>query len=96
MLWWHRFNPAFCTGIPKEPYFHLADQTEIGDDYAAWRDLVVDILVTPDDHCQVLDEEEVPAEVGPAVWERIEQARLEILGSQKRLVEEIENATRRL
>jgi len=77
-------------------YFNLADQTQIGEDYVEWQDLTVDILITPDGRCQVRDEEELPADVGPAVREKIEQARLEILRSQKRLVEEIENATRRL
>jgi len=42
----------------------------------------------------VLDEEEAPADVEPAVWERIEQAKSETLETQKQVVEEITERAR--
>lgn len=75
-------------------YFNLADQTEIGKDHVAWRDLVVDVLVAPDGRCQVLDEDELPADLGPALRAKIECAKADILQNKKRLVEEIEDTTR--
>ncbi|MFQ5859347.1 MAG: DUF402 domain-containing protein [Anaerolineae bacterium] len=75
-------------------YFNLADQTEIGEDYVEWRDLIVDILITPDGRCQVLDEDELPADLGPATRATLKRAKAEIRKHQTRLVDEIEENTR--
>lgn len=76
-------------------YFNLADQTEIGEKRVAWLDLTVDILITPDGRCQVLDEDELPADLGPALRERLARAKAEILENREWLVEEIDSTTRR-
>ena len=41
-------------------YFNICDSTHISPEQVAWRDLTVDILITPDQRCQVLDEDELP------------------------------------
>jgi len=41
-------------------YFNVCDQTRIGEDTIEWRDLVVDVLITPDRRCRILDEDELP------------------------------------
>ena len=46
-------------------YFNIADQTSISPEVVSWRDLVLDVLVTPDGRCQVLDEDELPIESRP-------------------------------
>ena len=42
-------------------YFNIADETRISPNVNSWRDLVLDVLATPDGRCQVLDEHELPA-----------------------------------
>ena len=46
-------------------YFNVATETRIGPDAVEWLDLEVDVLVTPDGRVQVLDEDEVPADLAP-------------------------------
>ena len=46
-------------------YFNIADGTRITDDCVEWRDLTVDVLLTPDGRCRVLDEDELPAALDP-------------------------------
>ena len=41
-------------------YFNICDNTRISADQIAWRDLAVDVLITPDLRCRVLDEDELP------------------------------------
>jgi predicted RNA-binding protein associated with RNAse of E/G family len=44
-------------------YFNICDNTHISSDRVAWRDLTVDILITPDLRCRVLDEDELPDDI---------------------------------
>ncbi len=44
-------------------YFNICDNTRISTDQVAWRDLTVDILITPDQRCRVLDEDELPDDI---------------------------------
>jgi predicted RNA-binding protein associated with RNAse of E/G family len=76
-------------------YFNLADQTVMGDDFVDWQDLTVDILITPDGRCQVLDEDELPADLDPALRAKLEGGKGEIVRNSEQLVREIEEATRR-
>lgn len=46
-------------------YFNVCDRTRIGVDVIEWRDLVVDVLITPDQRCRVLDEDELPLDLDP-------------------------------
>jgi predicted RNA-binding protein associated with RNAse of E/G family len=46
-------------------YFNVCDSTRIGAHVIEWRDLVVDVLITPDQRCRVLDEDELPADLDP-------------------------------
>ncbi len=41
-------------------YFNVCDSTRITPQQVAWRDLAVDVLLTPDLRCRVLDEDELP------------------------------------
>ena len=59
-------------------YFNIADSTRIGIDRVEWRDLAVDVLITPDGRCRVLDEDELPAGIDPALRRYIESARDEL------------------
>jgi hypothetical protein len=44
-------------------YFNICDNTHISSNRVAWRDLTVDILITPDLRCRVLDEDELPDDI---------------------------------
>jgi predicted RNA-binding protein associated with RNAse of E/G family len=79
-------------------YFNVADQTEIRADPACirWRDLVIDVLATPDGRLDVLDEDELPAALDPETAAHIEEGRREILTSPAALLAEIEAASRPL
>jgi predicted RNA-binding protein associated with RNAse of E/G family len=44
-------------------YFNICDNTHISSHRVAWRDLTVDILITPDLRCRVLDEDELPDDI---------------------------------
>lgn len=53
-------------------YFNISDTTRITSRQVSWRDLVVDVLVTPDGRCQVLDEDELPHDIEPKLRQRID------------------------
>jgi len=56
-------------------YFNISDQTRIGESEVAWRDLSVDVLITPDQRCRVLDEDELPDDLDDELLAYIESAR---------------------
>lgn len=57
-------------------YFNISDQTKISDNQVYWRDLIVDVLATPDNRCQIIDEDELPNDLDPYLKEKIEAARV--------------------
>lgn len=56
-------------------YFNISDGTRLGEREIAWRDLAVDVLITPDLRCRVLDEDELPADLDGKLRGYIEAAR---------------------
>lgn len=56
-------------------YFNVSDRTTISTESIAWRDLTVDVLITPDGRCRILDEEELPADIDPRLRHYINRAR---------------------
>ena len=77
-------------------YFNLSDRTRIGDGVLEWRDLTVDILITPAGRVDVLDEDELPAELPADVYRRIDDGKAAILGGTRALLAEIEAESRAL
>lgn len=61
---YHRVRPS---GETAAYYFNLADSTVIGEQTIEWRDLAVDVIVTPDGACRVLDEDELPENLDEAL-----------------------------
>ena len=55
-------------------YFNICDNTQISDDRIAWRDLCVDVLITPDARCRILDEDELPDDLEPKLRQYIADA----------------------
>jgi hypothetical protein len=68
---YHWLTPA---GATLAFYFNLADQTAIGPDTLSYRDLTVDLLARPGAAPQILDEDELPADLDPATRQQIARA----------------------
>ncbi len=77
-------------------YFNVGLIDEITETTVAWRDLIIDVLVKPDGAIDILDEDEVPADLPAEHRRTIAQALEQIVTNPKRLVKEIERETRDL
>lgn len=75
-------------------YFNVSDTTRITPQRVEWRDLVVDVLVTPDGRCRVLDEDELPVDLDAALRRQIETTRDALCRNHARHLEEIEARSR--
>lgn len=71
-------------------YVNLGDRIRLAPDRVTWRDLAVDLLVTPDGRCRVLDEDELPAGLDPALRATIAAARDRVLRERGELLAEVE------
>jgi predicted RNA-binding protein associated with RNAse of E/G family len=77
-------------------YFNICDNTHISPERVAWRDLTVDILITPDLRCRVLDEDELPDDLDPDLLSRINATRDALCADPARLLQELESRSRGL
>ena len=77
-------------------YFNICDRVSIRPDVIEWRDLVVDILATPAGRLDVLDEDELPAQLDADVAAHIELGQAAILRAPAAVIAEIEAASRAL
>jgi predicted RNA-binding protein associated with RNAse of E/G family len=77
-------------------YFNIADNTTITQKTIAWRDLTVDVLITPDGRCRVLDEDELPAEIDSELLAYINRSRDELCRQPLSRVDEYDKLTRSL
>ena len=71
-------------------YFNVGDVTRLEGDLLEWHDLAVDVLATPDGRVQVLDEDELPPDLDPALRRYVEAARDRILRDLPDLIAESE------
>ena len=77
-------------------YFNISDRTRIGEQTIEWRDLTVDILISPDGRCRVLDEDELPPDLDDALRAYIETARDELCRQPLSRLGEYDKLTRSL
>lgn len=77
-------------------YFNIADRTRISPQAIEWRDLTLDVLITPDRRCRVLDEDELPAALDPALAAYIAAARSELCRDPLSLLSEYDKLSRSL
>ena len=77
-------------------YFNVCDNTRISPRQVEWRDLTVDILITPDLRCRVLDEDELPDDLDHKLLTRINATRDSLCSAADRLLREFESHTRSL
>jgi protein associated with RNAse G/E len=71
-------------------YFNISEGADITPQRVIWRDLVVDVLVTPDGRCRVLDEDELPVEMDVSLRQRINGIREELVRQHETLLADIE------
>jgi hypothetical protein len=75
-------------------YFNICDETRITAGVIEWRDLVVDVLAIPGARLDVLDEDELPADLPPGILTHIAAGKDAILGVPAAVMTEIEEASR--
>jgi hypothetical protein len=75
-------------------YFNIADETRIVAGEISWRDLALDVLVTPAGRFEVLDEHELPPDLDPLLRARAEAGKRAIVGDRARVLAEVEAASR--
>jgi hypothetical protein len=75
-------------------YFNICDETRITTGTIEWRDLVVDVLAIPGARLDVLDEDELPAELPPGILAHIAAGKGAVLGVPAAVMTEIEEASR--
>ncbi|HEY3191130.1 MAG TPA: DUF402 domain-containing protein, partial [Solirubrobacteraceae bacterium] len=68
----------------------VGDVVRLDERELEWRDLAVDVLATADGRVQVLDEEELPPDLDPALRQRIDACRDRILDALPGLLAEAE------
>jgi len=77
-------------------YFNIADNTRISPRVVEWRDLTVDVFITPDGRCRVLDEDELPADIDAELLAYINRARDELCREPLSRLNEYDKLTRSL
>ena len=75
-------------------YFNISDSTQIDETRIYWRDLVVDIFITPDGICRVPDEDEVPEDISTQLSVLIDQTRDHILEQSIQIIDEVDQTSR--
>ncbi len=83
-------------GGPLGNYFNIADQVELSPPVFSWRDLMVDILITPQDQIKVLDEEELPEAISPEMREYIKNAKSLIINNYNNILNNTDEIMKRL
>jgi hypothetical protein len=75
-------------------YFNLADRTAWTAERLEWRDLTVDVLAMPKGGLDVLDEDELPAELDAEARGHIDAGKAALLGKTAAVLAEVEAASR--
>ena len=79
-------------GLTVGHYFNIADRTHIAHDTLSWRDLKVDVLCRPGIAPEILDEDELPADLAPTLRTYVEQGVGALLAALPALLPEVETA----
>jgi predicted RNA-binding protein associated with RNAse of E/G family len=86
---YHWLTPA---GETLAYYFNLSAETEIATDELRWLDLTLDVLVRPGRAPEVLDEDELPADLSGSDRQRIDAALARVHADAPALTIELERA----
>ena len=77
-------------------YVNLSDETRIGSDHLSFRDLAIDVLVRPGQAPELLDEDELPADLSPQLRAYLDESVAHVLAALPHLVPALEDAADRL
>jgi len=77
-------------------YFNISDRTVVEPTLLSWRDLTVDVLATPEGRLDVLDEDELPADLDAEARAHIAAGKAAILDAPAAVIAEVEAASRAL
>lgn len=79
-------------------YFNLASDTAVsaGGDLLTWRDLTLDVLVTPGAAPRILDEHELPTDLAPPTRQIIDHALATVLAEHQPCIDQLETVADRL
>ena len=75
---------------PVGYYFNIVDSVSLSPLQFAYRDLVVDIFVTPEGELSVLDEEELPADTDESLRAFIEAIKRQVMRDYREIIEEVD------
>lgn len=73
-------------GTTRGNYFNIADRVKLSREEFYWRDLILDILVTPEMESYVIDENEIPKTMNRSVKEYIFRSKRYILQNYSRII----------
>lgn len=76
-------------------YFNVCDEINIGQDGVSWRDLIIDLLVTPDGRCRVLDTDELPQNLDEGLASLIEETEEYLKWQYRSISAKVEKKTAR-
>ncbi|MBL7177874.1 MAG: DUF402 domain-containing protein [Desulfobacteraceae bacterium] len=81
------------TGETLGTYFNVCDETNISKEIVSWRDLIIDLLVTPDGRCRVLDSEELPQDLDERLALLIKETEQYLQGQYRSVIAEVKRRT---
>ncbi len=74
-------------------YFNICHETTIDEDFISWKDLIIDLLATPDGRCRVLDIGEVPRSLDKGLIHLIKETAKHLQGHYRSVIAEVEKRT---
>jgi hypothetical protein len=77
-------------------YFNIADRISLQPQEFMWRDLVVDVLVDTQKNVHVLDENELPGDLGQELLRYIQSAKELIMRDHRKIIQEADAIVRKL
>lgn len=81
------------TGETLGIYFNVCDEINIGQDSVSWRDLIIDLLVTPNGSCRVLDTDELPQNLDEGLANLIEKTEKYLKDQYRSIVTKVKEKT---
>jgi len=77
-------------------YFNIADRIHLSNLQFEWRDLIVDVFVSPQGKISLLDENELPADIDGNLARYIDQSTQFIIGNHRKILSELNSLTAKL
>jgi len=77
-------------------YFNIADRIHLSNLQFEWRDLIVDVFISPQGEISMLDENELPADIDANLARYIDQSTQFIIGNHRKILSELNSLTAKL